>query len=782
VRVRGRLLLFCLCVFGGAAVEAQRPASDAPEQLPVRRVILYKSGVGFFEHVGSVSGNASVTIQFTTAQLNDVLQSLTTIDLDGGSIANISYNSIAPIEQRLAALRVPLGGDADRLQFFQALRGARVTVRSGAVETMGRILSVEQPTRVRNGVSEPVTELTLVSDEGSVRTLELTPGTSVYLAERDVREDISSYLGIVASSRGEDVRRMVLAATGVGTRRLAVSYISEVPIWKSTYRLVLPDGNRKPVLQGWAVVDNTIGQDWSNVELSLVAGAPQSFVQQISQPYYVHRPVVPLPAAVLLQPQTHAATLTAGRGDVQGTVRDPSGGLIPGVTVRLLSTSGATADQDVTDASGHFSCNAPPGTYTLQAEIQGFQTYTQSISLTGTPQRVDVVLRVGGIAETVTVDALGPSGRTGRGGRGVVGGMVGGLATPAAPPPPPPPPAPVVDYMPALAAAAEAQDLGDLFEYKLRQPVTIRKNESALVPILAAEVDAERVSVWNRGATSGRPLRGVWLTNSSALTLDGGSFTVIDANAFAGEGLVEPMKPGEKRIVSYGADLAVLVKGSAGDASGRVTKLVVRDGLMIASQEDRATWKYTARNEDASARTLIIEHPLRPGWTIGADPAPAETAAAAARYRLAVPAKQEASLVVTERHAGETTYRLVDFDERFIAVLVRGGVQEAALRRALQPLTDKRAELAAAEARMAALNTQMAEIDRDQERVRENMKPLRGSDEEKALTQRYTRQLNEQEDRLATLREDLKKATADRDARRRELNDLAAKLTFDLTS
>src|SRR6185436_20834712 len=128
------------------------------------------------------------------------------------------------------------------------------------------------------------------------------------------------------------------------------------------------------------------------------------------------------------------------------------------------------------------------------------------------------------------------------------------------------------------------------------------------------------------------------------------------------------------------------------------------------------------------------------------------------------------------RHAGETTYRLVDFDDRTIDVLVRaGGVQEAALRRALQPLTEKRAEVAAAEARLTAIASQVSEIDRDQARVRENMKALRGSDEEKALTQRYTRQLNEQEDRLAALRDDLKKATADRDARRRELAELAGK-------
>jgi hypothetical protein len=180
------------------------------------------------------------------------------------------------------------------------------------------------------------------------------------------------------------------------------------------------------------------------------------------------------------------------------------------------------------------------------------------------------------------------------------------------------------------------------------------------VPILNAG-DAERISLWNKGVGSGRPLRGVWLTNSSALTLDGGSFTVIDANAFAGEGLIESIKPGEKRLVSYGLDLAVLVNATAGDGngSGRVTKVVVRDGVMIATQEDRVTWKYTARNEDANARTLVIEHPLRPGWTGGSDPAPAETAPNAARYRLTLPSRQEASLTVSEQHAGETTYRLV---------------------------------------------------------------------------------------------------------------------------
>jgi hypothetical protein len=777
--VRARLLVAGLFVLGIATVDAQRaqPGSADVSEMPVRRVVLYKSGVGYFEHLGSISGNTNVAIQFTTAQLNDVLQSLTALDLDGGSVTNISYNSVAPIEQQLALLRLPIGSDTDRLRFYNALRGARVDVHAGAAAVTGRILTVEDKTRTRGGTTETATELTIVSDGGAVRTIELTPATTVTIDERDVRQDLASYLGIIASTRGEDLRRMVLSASGAGTRRLFVSYISEVPIWKSTYRLVFPTDGRKPVLQGWAVVDNTVGQDWTNVELSLVAGAPQSFVQQISQPYYAHRPVVPLPPAVLLQPQTHAPTLKSSGSGVRGTVHDSSGAAVPGVTVRLLDASGTEVDEDVSDVSGNFTCTAAPGNYTLRAELPGFRTVSRAVSVGAGAQRMDVVMQVGTMTETVTVNAAPTMDRIAASRGGGSGFAPRPLAAPASPPPPP---EPVANYMAGLAPVAAAQDLGDLFEYKLKQPVTIRKNESALVPILNAEVEAERISIWNRGAGSGRPLRGVWLTNSSTLTLDGGSFTVVDGDAFAGQGLMESLKPAEKRLVSYGADLAVVVKAAEGDSAGHIVKIVAHDGILIASHEDRATWKYTARNEDTSARTLIVEHPVRAGWTVASEPAPAETTPAAVRYRLPLPSKQEATLTVTERHAGDTTYRLADFDDRTIAVLVRAGAAEPSLRRALQPLIDKRAEVTAAETRLANVTAQIAEIDRDQQRVRENMKALRGSAEEKTLTQRYTRELNDQEDRLASLGDEQKKATADRDARRRELADLAARLSFDI--
>ena len=109
------------------------PASDSAGSgaLPVRRVVLYKTGVGYFEHLGKVRNRQNVTIRFTSAQLDDVLKSLTTMDLGKGQITGISYNSVAPLEQRLGALRLPLDAQATGTQLLGALRGAQVEVSSG---------------------------------------------------------------------------------------------------------------------------------------------------------------------------------------------------------------------------------------------------------------------------------------------------------------------------------------------------------------------------------------------------------------------------------------------------------------------------------------------------------------------------------------------------------------------------------------------------------------------------------------------------------------------------
>jgi len=266
------------------AAESKLPAVVAPvatakatdessvAKLPIRRVILYKTGVGYFEHLGRIQGDQDVRIDFTSGQLNDVLQSLTILDLNGGRIAGVSYNSEAPLSQRLGALRLPLEETTDASKFYGALRGARLEVRSGTSAITGRLLSVERKTRVSGGTTLEVDVITLVSDAGEVRSVEITPAVSVRLAEHDVNDEVGRYLGLLGSAREQDLRRMTIETAGSGDRQLYVSYISEVPVWKTTYRIVLPSKlGDDTLLQGWAIVDNTVGEDWPNVELSLVA-------------------------------------------------------------------------------------------------------------------------------------------------------------------------------------------------------------------------------------------------------------------------------------------------------------------------------------------------------------------------------------------------------------------------------------------------------------------------------------------------------------------------------
>jgi hypothetical protein len=763
----------------------QSADSSASTGLAVRRVILYKTGVGYFEHLGAVRDRQNVTVRFTSAQLNDVLKSLTVLDLGKGQITGISYNSVAPLEQRLGALRLPLDESTTAREMLASLRGARVEVSAAGAVVEGRLLGMEQRTIQHGSETTTVDVLSLMTEAGELRTFDLTPAVRVRIVERDLRQEVGRYLDLVGSSREQDVRNMVISTSGSGERQLFVSYISEVPIWKSTYRLVLPSQG-KPFLQGWAIVDNTIGEDWRDVELSLVAGAPQSFIQNISQPYYAQRPVVPMPSMVLMSPQTHQGAFGEGAGTVSGTVRDPAGAVLPGVTVRLVGASGV-AGSTVTAADGRYALTAPAGLYTLRFELTGFtpRAYDNWTVQAGMQRPLDVTMQVGGLSESVavTADRVGRTGFRGGVAGGVSGGVVSGL--PAPPPPPPPPAVPranVYDQIRDAGASADAATLADLFEYRIKEPITLRKNQSALVPIVGADVTVDKVSLWNRGAGSGRPVRAVWLTNATGLTLDGGSMTIVDGNAFAGEGLVDPLKAGERRLISYATDLGVMVDARRQTGDSRVFKVRARDGVIVQETEERATWTYRARNENTAPTTLIVEHRLPSGWKLAEGQTPAESTTDAQRFRVVLPVAKETVLDVREVRQGQSSVMISNIDDLVLTRLVQSGVQASALEAALRPIITKKTEVAALERQLQSLQAEAITIAQDQQRLRENMKALRGSAEEKQLLQRYTRQLDEQETRLDTLKQDVTKTSQQLDKARGELSALIGSVSFELNA
>ena len=756
-------------------------AESTAAKLPVRRVVLYKSGVGYFEHLGRVRGNQSLTIDFTSGQLNDVLGSLTVLDLGGGKITAVNYNSEAPLEKRLSALRLPLGAQTTVSQFLNAVRGARLEVRTGGAVIAGRLLSVERMTRTtKEGQVIPYDEVSLVTDAGEVRTAELGPATSVRLAERDLNQEVGRYLNLIASTRSQDLRRMTISSAGTGDRQVYVSYISEVPLWKTTYRIVMPSkAGAKPLLQGWAIVDNTVGEDWENVELSLVAGAPQSFIQQLSQPYYSRRPVVPLPESVQLEPQTHAATLIPGNGTLSGTVTDPSGATVANASVRVYDGSNNLVGTATTDDSGDYQVTGlPEGNYRVDVASPGFRTYSAgNVAVSGgedTSQ--DATLQLGSAAETIAVDAApAPPPES----PGVAGGRFRAERKSA-----------LMNNNMALAtnslnsaraaqqAGAQARELGDLFEYKLKQPITIRKNQSALVPILQSEVAAEKVSLWNESAGRPQPLEAIWLTNSSGLTLDGGSFTVLEDEAFAGEGLVDPIKPGEKRLLSYATDLGVRVDAKADIVSKPTTRVWIARGVLVEVSGIREQKTYTIRNEDIHPRTAVIEHPRRPGYKLVGDLEPAETSANMYRFRVPVEPKKTATLTVPEEKPVETRYAVTNLTDDQITVIARQRIISPEVEEALRRIQAQKEVIAGTDHELAMRRDETKRIFDDQQRLRENMKALKGSAEEKALLERYTRELNDEEDRLAAIRKESADLEAKRAAAQAELNRMVEALQF----
>jgi hypothetical protein len=702
------------------AAAGNAEAAAAPsQQLPVTRVSLYKNGVGFFEHAGRVTGDQSVTIDFTSAQLDDVLQSLTAIDLNGGRIAGAGYNSTTPLEQQLKALPLALDADANAVDFYNAIRGARVEVRSGTVSITGRLLNIEEvstPATTNTSPAGTKRMITVAGDAGDVRTLELTPATDVQLLDADLHQDVTRYLQLLASTRNQGLRHLTIEDNGTGTRELRVSYISEVPIWKSTYRILYTEpkagaaaGTQTATLQGWSVVDNTTGADWNNVQLSLIAGAPQSFIQPLSQPIYSRRPEIPIAQEAQLTPQTHeSGEAVAPPPAAAGVAGMPGTSMANGSGLGLGAGSG--------------------GGYGGR--------------LAGVPRQGN-----GPVIGVEALDALSDDSASFQA-------------------------AALNSISPNTTTAA----FDDYFAYNLTEPITIRKNESALVPILQTKIDAERVTLWSRQQAA--PLRALWITNTSKLTLDRGSFSIVEDGNFGGEGLLDPIHPDEKRLLSYAVDQAVRVTTEADRNSTRVTSISAAKGVVVLRNTQVSEVTYVVRNAADEARTVIVEHPVRQGYTLdsaGSDgspaPKPAETTPTVYRFRVVTKPGETVRLHVGERHDGLATYQLTNTNDNTLTYILDQTNDNPALKAALQPVIAARRHEADMQEALDKANSHLDGLRSDEERQRANVTALASADKESR--ERFVHDLNATEDQIAGAQKNLAAAQANLQAAK---DDLASKI------
>jgi hypothetical protein len=276
-----------------------------------------------------------------------------------------------------------------------------------------------------------------------------------------------------------------------------------------------------------------------------------------------------------------------------------------------------------------------------------------------------------------------------------------------------------------------------------------------------------------------RPLRALWITNSSDLTLDRGSFSIVENGAFGGEGLLETVHPGEKRLLSCAADQAVRVSIDHRNDSRRVTTIAVSKGVLRATSAEVAEVEYLVHNAAPEGRAVIVEQPRRAGWELDSDPKPAETTPTAYRFRVATAPRETVRLHIGERHIFEQHFRLVDSTDQQLMVFLQNAKASAAVMQELEPVFAAKRAVAALDAQIGEKQSAINQLVEDQKRVRDNLGALKGSTEERSLAKRYTAELNGQEDTLATLRRDLAGLQQQRQTAEVDLNNKIESLTLD---
>jgi hypothetical protein len=301
------LAAFALLAAFGLVAPAQDAA--APPPLKVRKIVVYKHGVGYFEREGKVSGNQQISLSFKTAQMKDLLKSLYAVDLGGGQISTIQYDTKDPLSKQLEDILIQVPEEHTLTRFLTQLKGARIEVTLAGEKVTGSVVGIEPVSRAtpQGGVTQSY-KLILFAEGGRIVPVELLEAQSLRLLDESLQRDLQRVLDIHLKAKYADRKSVSLNCVGEGERAVRVGYIIETPIWKTSYRLLFQEGNR-PLLQGWAILENTTDEDWEQVDASFVAGSPMSFVMDLYTAYYPQRSEIPVGVTAAPKPEAGGSAL-----------------------------------------------------------------------------------------------------------------------------------------------------------------------------------------------------------------------------------------------------------------------------------------------------------------------------------------------------------------------------------------------------------------------------------------------------------------------------------------
>ena len=649
--------------------------------LPLSKIVLYSSGVGYFQHDGTVSNRTQLDLRLHVNQINDMLKSLVVQDFGGGKVSTVTYASRDPVTKSLGSFSINLNGNPTLGQILTQVRGEPVEV-TAPNPIVGTLIGVEKKTEsVGEGSQHRLIEqeyVTVLTEEG-FRSLSLASIQRIKLTSPTLNAELHQALATLATNHDAQKKTVSITFDGIGNRQARIAYLTETPVWKTSYRLVL-DEDKAPYLQGWAIVENQTPQDWNNVKLSLVSGRPISFTMDLYQPLYNPRPVVQPELYANLKPQTY--------GDAMDELKP------------MAPAPPARSDMKRERVLGKMSQGAVGSTANAPAA-----------------SALSAKMDMGNLEEGVTPMAM-------------------------------------------------AEDKGELFEYRIDQPVTLAKHQSALLPIISQSLQGQKVSLYNQHVNANHPLNGYRLKNTSALHLMQGPITLFDSGTYAGDARIEDLPPGQDRLISYALDLKTEVEPTFDGGTQELATVSLKKGTMLISRRAVEDRTYLVKNRDTKAKTILIEHPYRADWKLAEPKESTERTRDIYRFSVSVDPGKSATLRVKETLPIQESILLMDSGIDQIVYYQQAKEVSPKVKEALQRVVYLRNKLDNVRAQRTRLDQRTSEITAEHARIRENMQRLQQNSD---LYTRYVKKLDQQETELESLRKDIERLKNTEEEHRREL-------------
>jgi hypothetical protein len=706
-----------------AAHEAKQDLKPATN-LPITRVVLFNSGVGYFSRSGEVEGETRVDLTFPESDINDLLKSMVLEDFGKGRISAVSYDSHEPIARTLSSFAINLNGNPTYSDIVSQLRGERIEVAVSPTaanqpgKLTGTIVGVEKQKVPVSAQTVEAEVLNLWCADG-LRAVKLTDIQSLRFSNPVIESEFRRALEVLALSHDSQKKSVQLHFAGEGKRKVQVGYVVEAPIWKTSYRLVLGE-KEKPYLQGWAMVENPTDEDWAGVKMALVSGRPISFKMDLYNPLYVDRPVVEPELFASLRPVTY-------RGGFGTTPRE-----LDKVTLELRDQEQAIHKLKREQESLRARADTPKADSGKVAKDQAeFAYFGRSVKVND-PNAAHAKNAAAELAQRLGT------------------GSVGNAATAAA--------------------------LGDTFQYVIDHPVTLPRQKSALLPIVGKDVEGTRLSIYNENVQAKHPLLGLRFKNTSGAHLNQGPITVFEGSVYAGDTRVLDVQPNEERLLSYAIDLGTEVDPKAGDGKQTITSVKAVKGIVttITKVTDEKTYRIVNRSQ--TDRRLLIEHPNRTAqqFKLVDTDKPVEDTPEVYRFQTLVKAGETRNFTVKEECDVTTQVTLTNGAEDQIRYFISLSEVGPGFKEKLRAALKIKGEWDAQTRELAQVNLDLTRLNLDQDRIRKN---LRETPKDAEVYGTYLKKLSDQEKEIDGLTARQKKLMTDEFAARKKYEDYLANIS-----